>query len=1403
LDESIRGDVDLFLEWCELEQQLLRDIYDARSVLGFGEDDQPPRLDEEDRMLLPYSPTVPSNDVWHVAMRPAIQGGSLVRSNTPISRQFHCESCCSDENCDECYVDDSDDVLDLECLSSTVLRVPPAVQTDVDVGSEENTDVESIIDQIGFGPVKDIEDSKDLGSLGDPSPSRSSSNGNVVPSLHSADVTVVDDSHRCDLPIVGGGTRVPPPVLGVQHVDDIETSRVSDFLNDPISRHILGLSELKPTFLRSIYTAIQDIMIGAAMYCLLVVSESDLTGLWLCFWGWCSLSLMKWCALGTHFQRRWVRPTRAILIDWGRDCWAYLRAGFFNCVWVVSLWREWPSEYYILIVTPLALYIAWYFMKTRPRIVDQSGFWERENHVRRMHLLQIILAILSLVSGVGFMLFNQVQPAFRVTGHILGLLNPATGCVNQKAKGCATRYDPHMKCNSCTEAEVTSAVSNSLPQDTEVKLNRASLLLAYMIENDGRIPDWFEKLSEFNKELILSNLHITLKDFESGHYAFEINGGRVCLAVPKNSDWTFEGVRAQYVRTPDGLHKMDHVDKDLKPHKLHSTSARVRSDSPDWRKPVVFKSGGFRSRANSSQEEKSAVIQEIEGIINQVKDAKKVKGGLEEKESADGYLITVEAGTNIVLSEQVWWHKYVPKFLHNKIDHLLIVLVMALIAVFIYVFNVNRDTDPVEVIETVGETTPKKVVNEATPKTESPPQAEATKVEPEVARLVESLVTKIELSTSKEKVSPVTIDESGDVRMSEMYVFDDEMDRQSNKRKANTARADVKSGVNLLRDDDDKTKVRVKKTVERNVSRKDRADKYRNGDGEGPQIQNSNYVFYQQDDIIKHLERHSDEPMFKGIVMYNKQTKQRRNVKTKEELEAAKAEGFQIAPWLLPEEATYLKVPLEKFDGKFPPVVVSILAKLGYLVRLEDKVDNPRVWSNAAQNVILSKEELLAVDSVREKLPGASDEDKMLHQMIKRSSRYWNDDGVSPRHDFGVDYQFTNTKAAVVHSVRHPSEINRALESLKVKGAAKAASNAPKIQGESKTNSTCTLGTSGFCKSEYCRLDHSNECVNDNGVWRKITLVLPRPANVPAAEPPSPRKPKVKVQKKQAGIDPAVLRSLVDEASSSTIRSDKCPYDPCTITNCIKQHKIVAVADEKGEHGKVLDVPKSEVESQIAVLNESNISGNTDHTRTNGVFTLYCKRGLTPDRRNDAIGQCWMGPHRLETVAHNFWDANGVSRALDFSDYYILGPDRAMHYAIPASVKRYKLQNTDLVDDYACFEVDAVLMKELHGEVRYSLAIPKQGSKYAMVVAHPSRGVLTLPVEIDKMDNKGLLRYSTDTEPGYSGAPIIDRSSGKVVGRHKGAIPNSKYNCAIGHNTPMIAMCGTVSAHLGVILPKN
>jgi hypothetical protein len=295
---------------------------------------------------------------------------------------------------------------------------------------------------------------------------------------------------------------------------------------------------------------------------------------------------------------------------------------------------------------------------------------------------------------------------------------------------------------------------------------------------------------------------------------------------------------------------------------------------------------------------------------------------------------------------------------------------------------------------------------------------------------------------------------------------------------------------------------------------------------------------------------------------------------------------------------------------------------------------------------------------------------------------------------------------------------------------------------------------------------------------------------------------KSKAKKKQAGSDPEVLKKLVDEASSASIKSDKCPYNPCTIKNCVKQH-VVVVIKEESKSGIVLDVPSSQVESELYVLDEGNISGVSDMTRTTGVFSLYCKRGLTPNKRLDAIGQCWMGPHRLETVAHNFWDANGAPRALDFSDYYILGPDGAIHYAIPASVIRYKLQNTDLIDDYACFEVDAVLMKELHGTVRYSLASPKLGGKYAMVVVHPDRGVLTLPVECISLDLKFLLKYTTDTEAGYSGAPIIDKRDGRVVGRHKGAVSNSKHNCAIGHSTPMIAMCGSVSAQLAAMLPKN
>jgi hypothetical protein len=174
----------------------------------------------------------------------------------------------------------------------------------------------------------------------------------------------------------------------------------------------------------------------------------------------------------------------------------------------------------------------------------------------------------------------------------------------------------------------------------------------------------------------------------------------------------------------------------------------------------------------------------------------------------------------------------------------------------------------------------------------------------------------------------------------------------------------------------------------------------------------------------------------------------------------------------------------------------------------------------------------------------------------------------------------------------------------------------------------------------------------------------------------------------------------------------------------------------------------------------------------------------------------------LETVAHNFWDANGVPRSLAFSDYYILSGNTP-HYAITESIVRYKLDNTDLVDDYAAFEVDPAFMKELHDTVRYSLASPKLGSQYTMVVSHPRRGILTLPVEVVSLDNRFFMQYSTDTEAGYSGAPIIERSSGKVVGRHKGACSNSKRNCAIGHSTPMIAMCGTVHTAMAALLPKN
>jgi len=843
---------------------------------------------------------------------------------------------------------------------------------------------------------------------------------------------------------------------------------------------------------------------------------------------------------------------------------------------------------------------------------------------------------------------------------------------------------------------------------------------------------------------------------------------------------------------------VDVVDKDLKPHKLHMTSAPVRSDSPQWRAPIKFKAVPPPRKYSFADEEKTPVVEEVEGIINQVKDRHMKMGGIEVAESADGYLITVEAGTNIVLAEQVWWHKFVPKFLHNKIDHLLIVMVVALVAVFIYVFNVNRETSPVDVIETVSESA--KLVEKGPDAPSLPPRKEAAKVDPSVRQCVDSLVTRISLMEVK---SPplVSVDETGDVRVhTTMAVSDEYGDKQSSKRKANKARADIKSGVSLLREEEEKTsKARVKNTVERTASQKSRTDRMRDDDREGPVVQKSSFVFYQQEDIIKHLERHGDEPLFRGVVMYNKLTKEKRHVKTKEEMEAARREGFQIAPWLLPDEVAYVKIPLEKFDGKFPPIVVSILAKLGYVLRQEDQVEDTKLLRALSSNIILSKEELATVSSVAEKLSGDSAE--TLSALVKRSNKYWTDDKSSPTHDFGSHYAYTNTRAAVVHSVKHPSDIVRAIGGLKRKSDARPVNDESKGVDEVKTNSTCTLKSSGFCKSEYCRVDHQTDgCLLDNGVWRRIT-VLARPVDAPVVKPESVGKSKSKVKKKQAGSDPAVLRSLVDEATSATIRSNDCPFDPCTIKNCVKQHKKVEVADER-KKGVVLDVDPSVTAADLAVLNESNISGSVDNTRSNGVFTLYCKQHKAADRRTDAIGQCWMGPHRLETVAHNFWDTNGVPRSLEFSDYYILSGN-VIHYVVKGSVVRYKLGNTDLVDDYAAFEVDPAFMQELHSTVRYSLASPRLGGSFTMVVAHATRGIITLPVEVVSVDNRFLMQYSTDTEAGYSGAPIIERSSGKVVGRHKGAIPNSKRNCALGHNTSIIAMCGTVSTQMAAMLPKN
>jgi len=404
-------------------------------------------------------------------------------------------------------------------------------------------------------------------------------------------------------------------------------------------------------------------------------------------------------------------------------------------------------------------------------------------------------------------------------------------------------------------------------------------------------------------------------------------------------------------------------------------------------------------------------------------------------------------------------------------------------------------------------------------------------------------------------------------------------------------------------------------------------------------------------------------------------------------------------------------------------------------------------------------------------------------------------------HFNGPDYPFTNKSAMVVSSVKHPSDITRALDKLKSKNVPNVTPNVSKIADEKKTVSSCTLKASGFCKEEYCSLEHPG-CIQTDGVWRPV-VVLPRPALVAGQELEKVKDKKVgkNNKKKQVAGEAAVLTSLVNEANSANLRSRKCPFNPCSIKGCVMEHEFVVVEEKKNQE-LTLDALNEQINEPVAI-DEAFVSGTVDNFRTNGVFGLYCKVGLTPNRNTDAIGQSWMGPHRLETVAHLFWDVNSVPRASNFGDYYILGKDGTIHYVIPESVRRYKLPNTDLIDDYASFEVDGPYMKELQSQVRYSLSVPRVGSGYVMVVSHPVRGVLSLPLEFSKADKRMLFSYSVDTLPGYSGAPILERVSGKVVARHKGAVSNSKFNCGIGHNSVIISMCGTVSSQVATLLPKN
>jgi hypothetical protein len=912
----------------------------------------------------------------------------------------------------------------------------------------------------------------------------------------------------------------------------------------------------------------------------------------------------------------------------------------------------------------------------------------------------------------------------------------------------------------------------------------ARRFLNHYIRNDGRYPEWWDELGQIEKSCILSKLNISLDDFVHKRFEVKVSDGKITFNSTNTNGPVFGAKSAErWIPSSNG------------------GFVRNGRDPMNWRNPIgesfVPLGRTFAAQVmlpvvveKTTESHDEAIGLEEVKEVNETVPEWDVANELPERikyANFDGVVFPLDP-----LVSQTGEHGFlrsvvekVPfKFLRYKLEFLAVCIAASIIYIYVFHYGSGRVVDATEETEkskkklasvAIVEIPPSEVVKAVVTVVEKP-----AVVEPEVQ--IPS-VPALACSLTQQMVGP---EEKSELKHNS---HDDYIVIGSGTKASRQAVAEEKL---LLNADNMGVNVQDHFAEERKYYEGKRSKKFERDaadlkmDRKGKNPQKGTFIVYNQDDITKMLGEKNNP----GVTMQRwfHEKWEYTQVYTHPKVLELQKEGWIMCVWRLPQHLVEYRISGDK-EVTSSVVFRSAVNKLRAFDLALELPSKHKYF--AMYNIVLSMKEL-------ERLASTTSNDSRIEgvkkALIDQSKEYWrNSKEYAAVHFYPKEYRQWASNTSPLHMGEEKDSFAPLIvpENFGPKPERnEAVSVCPDLLSKKCCERSRIIRNdkAGILFHEKrCGFDHPDHEFTAGGVY--IPKILKKHPSLPAQEQKANKDANRESVKRKVGVilkdDPRLAAEIlkysnlilehVDEGESnvSTISSDWCPFDQygCKIKDCIKKHKVTGV--------------------EVA---EVNISGDyPDLIRTGSNFRVGHRIGQKNGKFEVAIlGQCWMGPYRLETVKHVFYDEISNQLRYPMSEWVVL--IEGTGYSI-ATLHEYKIADGQCGDLLSLVLKDQEMMIKLQegtvGSGKNKCLAPVEGMKVKLVWVSGS-GVKEEKGVITKILPDGTFVHNCDTDSGHSGAAIFS-FSGYVVGRHKSRIGELKINKGVAHSVALIQQFGSAA----------